>query len=83
MVDIYCLYFDERKLLIEIKPFGQGAWFNGIKVHNENCLISCDRRILRDRAKFIRTNWILKREMELDMLRNLKIKNKYYKKKRG
>lgn len=77
MDTIYGLYFDEKKLILEIKPFSKGNRFEGIKQHNDCYYISCDRKLLREEAQVIKAKWIEKREQELEQLKTLKVKNKY------
>lgn len=74
---IYGLYYNEKKFILEIKPFNKGTKFEGIKKHNDCFYISCDRKLLREQGKLIKLNWIQKREDELKQLEKVKIKNKY------
>lgn len=74
---IYGLYHNEKFFHLEIKPFKQGELFDGIKKHNEFYYLSCERKLLREKAQEIKTSWISKREIELEKLKTIKIKNRY------
>lgn len=77
MAKIYGLYHNEKSFILEIKPFGEGESFEGIKIYNNFYYISCDRKLLREEAKIVKEKWISKREEELEKLKNIKVINKY------
>lgn len=74
---IYKLYYNEAKFELVISPWREGKSFDGVKQWNDCIYISCERKLLREKAREIKDKWISKREKELEVLNNVKIKNKY------
>lgn len=74
----YVLIHDERMLTLTIEPWSfETKDFEGLQYWNRNCWLSWDRALLREKAKSIKGGWIKKREAELEIIRELKVKNKY------
>lgn len=77
MAKIYGLYHNENIFALEIKPFKEGEEFEGIENYNDCYYLSCDRKLLREKAISIKEKWITRQEEELEKLKAVKIKNKY------
>lgn len=83
MSKFYALYHDESKLELIIENFDPGYITldkieeNMIYYWNDKIYIATNRKILREQAKVLKTNWLMKTEIRLNEIKELKVKTKY------